>query len=75
MPKKEVTRCNDANAFRRRFSNHASRGAQQRHQRRTVPFDVTIPSKTTQRTFRKTDAGRDLVVCKDADDLFKNLGI
>ncbi|MFP4500411.1 MAG: type II toxin-antitoxin system RelB/DinJ family antitoxin [Candidatus Hydrogenedentota bacterium] len=40
-----------------------------------LPFDVAIPSETTQRTFRKTDAGRDLVVCEDADDLFKNLGL
>ena len=40
-----------------------------------LPFDVAIPSETTQRTFRKTDAGRDLVACKDADHLFENLGL
>ena len=40
-----------------------------------LPFEVAIPSETTQQTFRKTDAGQDLVVCKDADDLFKNLGL
>ena len=40
-----------------------------------LPFDVAIPTPTTRRTFAATDAGRDLVVCKDADDLFKKLGI
>jgi DNA-damage-inducible protein J len=40
-----------------------------------LPFDVAIPTPTTQRTFDATDAGRDLVLCKDADDLFKKLGI
>ena len=40
-----------------------------------LPFDVAIPTRTTQRTFEATDAGRDLVLCKDADDLFRKLGI
>lgn len=40
-----------------------------------LPFDLVIPSETTQRTFKKTDAVRDLVVCKDADDLFEKLGL
>ncbi len=40
-----------------------------------LPFDVAIPNKTTLKTFSNTDAGRDLVICKDADDMFKKLGI
>ena len=40
-----------------------------------LPFDVVIPRRTTQRTFDATDAGRDLVLCTDADDLFEKLGI
>ena len=40
-----------------------------------LPLDVAIPSETTQRTFRKTDAGQDLVACEDADELFKSLGL
>ena len=40
-----------------------------------LPFDVVIPSNTTKRTFEGTDKGRDLIVCKDADDMFKTLGI
>lgn len=40
-----------------------------------LPFDVVIPSVTTRKTMEKTDAGRDLVVCRDADDMFDKLGI
>ena len=40
-----------------------------------LPFDVAIPTPTTRRTFDATDAGRDLVLCKDADDMFTRLGI
>lgn len=40
-----------------------------------LPFDVVIPTATTKRTLQATDAGRDLVVCEDADDLFQKLGI
>jgi DNA-damage-inducible protein J len=43
--------------------------------RKGLPFDVVIPNKTTRKTFENTDAGRELVVCKDADDMFKKLGI
>ena len=43
--------------------------------RNGLPFDVAIPSSTTKRTFEATDVGRDLVVCKDAADLFKKLGL
>ena len=40
-----------------------------------LPFDVAIPTPTTRRTFEAPDAGQDLVLCKDADDMFKQLGI
>ena len=43
--------------------------------RKGLPFDVVIPNETTRRTFESTDAGRDIVVCKDADDMFNKLGI
>lgn len=43
--------------------------------RKGLPFDVVIPNKATRKTFEDTDAGRDLVVCKDADEMFKKLGI
>ena len=40
-----------------------------------LPFDVAIPTTTTTQTFGATDAGRDLVICKDADDMFEKLGL
>lgn len=43
--------------------------------RKGLPFGVVIPSETTQKTFESTDAERDLVVCKDADEMFGKLGI
>ncbi|RQV98119.1 type II toxin-antitoxin system antitoxin, RelB/DinJ family, partial [bacterium] len=43
--------------------------------RNGLPFDIVIPNKTTLRTFEDTDAGRNLVVCKDTNDMFRKLGI
>ena len=43
--------------------------------RNGLPFDVAIPNETTRRTLSDTDSGRNLVVCEDADDMFKKLGI
>ena len=40
-----------------------------------IPFEVRIPNKTTLKTLKKTDKGKELVKCKDADDMFKKLGI
>jgi DNA-damage-inducible protein J len=43
--------------------------------RNGLPFEVAIPNETTLRTFADTDSGRNLVMCEDADDMFKKLGI
>jgi len=43
--------------------------------RNGLPFDIAIPNETTRRTLADTDSGRNLVLCKDADDMFKKLGI
>jgi DNA-damage-inducible protein J len=40
-----------------------------------LPFDVAIPTATTKRTLDDTDAGRGLVICEGADDMFKRLGV
>ena len=40
-----------------------------------LPFDVAIPNETTLKTFSDTDAGRDLIICSDTDDMFEKLGI
>jgi DNA-damage-inducible protein J len=43
--------------------------------RNGLPFDIVIPNKTTLRTFGETDAGKNLVVCENTDDMFRKLGI
>ncbi|MEI7899466.1 MAG: type II toxin-antitoxin system RelB/DinJ family antitoxin [bacterium] len=40
-----------------------------------LPFDVCVPTDTTKRAFEASEAGRDLMICKDADDMFSKLGI
>ena len=43
--------------------------------RNGLPFEVVIPNDMTRRTFSNTDTGKDLIVCEDADDMFRKLGI
>jgi len=43
--------------------------------RRGLPFPVEIPNDETLKTFRDSEAGRGLVECKDADDLFRKLSV
>ena len=43
--------------------------------RNGLPFDIVIPTLTTKRTFDASEAGRDLIVCEDAGDMFEKLGI
>ena len=43
--------------------------------RNGLPFNVVIPNKDTIRTFEATDSGNDLIICEDADEMFKKLGI
>lgn len=43
--------------------------------RRGIPFDVKIPNDKTIKTFKDTDAGKNLVRCKNAKDMFNKLGI
>ena len=40
---------------------------------RGIPFDIKIPNETTLKTFRKTDAGKELHRVSSADELFKEL--
>ena len=43
--------------------------------RKGLPFEVAIPNRTTRRTFEATDAERDVILCENAEDLFRKLGI
>jgi len=40
-----------------------------------LPFDVRIPNRTTIKTFKDTDAGKNLVRSDSADNMFNKLGI
>jgi DNA-damage-inducible protein J len=42
---------------------------------RGLPFDVRIPNDETLRVFAETDRGENLTEYKDADDMFRSLGI
>ena len=41
--------------------------------RKGLPFDVILPNKATRKTFEDTDAGRNLTVCQDVNDMFNKL--
>jgi len=43
--------------------------------RKGLPFDIVVTNETTRRTFDDTDCGQNLIVCEDADDMFRKLGI
>ena len=43
--------------------------------RKGLPFSIEIPNKTTEQVFKDTDAGKNLIHTKDAEDMFKKLGI
>lgn len=39
------------------------------------PLELKVPNAVTRQALEETDKGIGLVECKDADDLFKKLGI
>ena len=42
---------------------------------RGLPFVVRVPNETTRQTLDDTDAGQNLVYCRDAEDLFARLNL
>ncbi len=40
-----------------------------------LPFNLSIPNKITQKTFEDTDKGKDLIECKNVNDMFEKLEI
>jgi len=42
---------------------------------RGLPFMVRVPNETTRQTLDDTDAGKDVVYCRDAEDLFERLNL
>ncbi len=43
--------------------------------RRGIPFDISVPNSVTLKTFKDTDAGKNLIRCKNSKDMFEKLGI
>lgn len=41
--------------------------------RKGLPFSIEIPNDITEQTFKDTDAGKNLVHCKNAEDMFRKL--
>ncbi|HHX8598193.1 TPA: type II toxin-antitoxin system RelB/DinJ family antitoxin [Legionella pneumophila] len=39
-----------------------------------IPFDIRLPNKVTQKTFKQTDEGNELNYYYNLEDLFKKLG-
>ena len=42
---------------------------------RGLPFELRVPNEVTLKVFEQTDAGQDLVHCKDVNDMSRRLGI
>jgi len=42
---------------------------------RGLPFELRVPNEVTLKVFEQTDAGQDLVRCKDIKDMSRRLGI
>jgi DNA-damage-inducible protein J len=40
-----------------------------------LPFDVVVPNAATRKTLEDSERGRNLVFCRDADDMFEKLGM
>jgi len=40
-----------------------------------LPFEIRIPNRITIKTFKDTDAGKNIVHCEDSEDMFNKLGI
>ncbi|MGM0601442.1 MAG: type II toxin-antitoxin system RelB/DinJ family antitoxin [Candidatus Rifleibacteriota bacterium] len=40
-----------------------------------LPFDLKVRNKTTFKTLKNSESGKNLVECKDAEDMFDKLGI
>lgn len=40
-----------------------------------LPFNIRVPNETTSQTFKDTDAGKNLIDCDSAEDMFSKLSI
>ena len=40
-----------------------------------LPVEIKILKKSTLKTFKHTDSGKDIVECQNPDKMFKKLGV
>ena len=40
-----------------------------------IPFDIKLPNKETAQAIKNAREGKNLVYCKDVDDMFKKMGV
>lgn len=40
-----------------------------------IPFELRIPNAETKKVFEDSDTGKNIIRCKDAEDLFDQLGL
>jgi len=40
-----------------------------------LPFEIKVPKKSILKTFKKTDAGKEIIECGSVDNMFESLGI
>lgn len=43
--------------------------------RNGLPFVIEIPNKETEKVFKETDEGKNLIKCNSSEDMFERLGI
>ena len=43
--------------------------------RKGLPFVIEIPNKETEKVFKETDEGKNLIKCNSSEDMFERLGI
>jgi DNA-damage-inducible protein J len=43
--------------------------------RKGLPFEIAIPNEVTLKTFKDTDKKKNIIKCKNVDDMFKKLGV
>lgn len=43
--------------------------------RKGLPFVVELPNKETEKIFKETDEGKNLIICNNVEEMFERLGI
>lgn len=68
----KINSIRELNRIRKIFEDEKIQIVVDKHRKRQT---ISKVNKITDRVFKKTDKGEELVVCKNVDDFFKKLGI